>query len=274
MNYWFNFVAVIGISFLLLIIGYIYSHLKFDFRVPAYNWKQKLLTAHWTEFYQKLYDYTLNKHVTYAKHAISIDENRKDFKRVGWDPGETDRPIRDALGNIFFEQIWFAGNHADVGGGYAENECRLSDVTLKWMFLVASMIPNGIKYDPNVLKLRPAPDGIEHDEVKVGFGLLTKLTGYTWFKKNRELPENPVSHVSMAAMHPSVYQRFDLKEVLRYDSNAPYRPDTLRNHVDFAKFYTPAAPFPSNSTIGAVACADDPEIRAAKPKQAKEEKNK
>ena len=30
-------------------------------------------------------------------------------------------------------QRWFSGVHKDVGGGYPENECELSDVTLDWM---------------------------------------------------------------------------------------------------------------------------------------------
>jgi hypothetical protein len=32
-----------------------------------------------------------------------------------------------------FEQVWFAGNHADIGGRYPENESRLSDISLQWM---------------------------------------------------------------------------------------------------------------------------------------------
>ncbi len=30
-------------------------------------------------------------------------------------------------------QRWFSGVHMDVGGGYPEGECELSDVTLDWM---------------------------------------------------------------------------------------------------------------------------------------------
>jgi Uncharacterized alpha/beta hydrolase domain (DUF2235) len=28
---------------------------------------------------------------------------------------------------LYFEQVWFPGVHADIGGGYLENEARLSD---------------------------------------------------------------------------------------------------------------------------------------------------
>jgi hypothetical protein len=30
-------------------------------------------------------------------------------------------------------QLWFAGNHSDIGGSYAEAESRLSDNALWWM---------------------------------------------------------------------------------------------------------------------------------------------
>ena len=41
-----------------------------------------------------------------------------------------------------FRQVWFAGNHSDIGGSYPENESRLSDITLDWMqTFIAKDIP-------------------------------------------------------------------------------------------------------------------------------------
>ena len=127
--------------------------------MPGYNWKQSIRTIHRTELYLKFYDYTLNPNIPYAKHAISIDENRKDFKRIGGYRGDTDRQTRDEKGNVFFEQVWFPGNHADIGGGYEENECRLSDATLRWMLTAATSISHPIKIDEKVLVTHPSPDG-------------------------------------------------------------------------------------------------------------------
>ena len=53
-------------------------------------------------------------------------------------------------------------------------------------------------------------DGPQHDEVKSGLGLLTKLLGWSWPKEDRALP------VHNAIMHRSVYERFDLKAVQVY----------------------------------------------------------
>ena len=59
---------------------------------------------------------------------------------------------------------------------------------------------------------------MQHDECKVGFGSLTKLTGYTWAEKHRDLPgEAP----HQAIMHRSVYERFDAAQVLQYDLEKP-----------------------------------------------------
>jgi uncharacterized protein (DUF2235 family) len=254
-SFWPNFWALIRLTLVLVLAGYVFTHFKFDFQVPGYNWKQKFCTMHWTDLYLKFYDYTLNPNIPYAKHAISIDENRKDFNRVGWDPGEADRPSRDENGNIFFEQVWFPGNHADIGGGYEENESRLSDATLHWMVVAATTIPNPIGFDPDVLKTHTVPTGRSHDEVKAGFGLITTLIGVGWAEQRRNLPS------SSATMHKSVYERFDAPEALEYDTWIPYRPSTLRAHIDFARFYEAGAPFPANSLSTASAIADDPESR-------------
>lgn len=251
-----NFLGIFSLTFVWILAGYIFTHLKFDFRVPGYNWKQKLRTIHFTELFQRFYDYTLNPNIPYAKHAISIDENRKDFRRVGWDPGANNRPARDEKGNIFFEQVWFPGNHADIGGGYEENKSRLSDGALEWMLIAATTIPYPIKFDTNVLKPYSLPIGRSHDEVKMGIGLITKLTGISWSERRRELPSKD------AIMHKSVYQRFDAVEA-EYDSWKSYRPSTLSNHVDFAKFYKAGGAFPATSLSlsRATAIAYDPKSR-------------
>jgi hypothetical protein len=253
--FWPNFWTIVRLTFVLVLAGYVFTHFKFDFRVPGYSLWQRLCTMHLTELYQKFYDYTLNPNIPYAKHAISIDENRKDFRRVGWDLGDTDRPERDEKGNILFEQVWFPGNHADIGGGYEENESRLSDATLRWMLIAATTIPYPIKFDYEVLKTHPVPTGRSHNEVKAGFGLITTLSGMSWIEQQRELPSND------ATMHKLVYDRFDAPEAFEYDQWIPYRPKTLRSHVDFAKFYEAGAPFPATSLSTATAMADDPESR-------------
>jgi uncharacterized protein (DUF2235 family) len=201
--------------------AYVYTHLKFSFRLPGYHWWE---TIHLTTFRQKFYDEHLDDRVRYARHAISIDERRADFKRVRWAGSDTriDDPKMDR-----FQQFWFAGNHADIGGGYPENESRLSDVALQWMIDAAtsdSLGDEALQLDRSVLQLKPAVDGMQHDETR---NLLFRLAG----KSDRDpLPE--------ATLHPIVIERFRHPGgVLQYDVVAPYRPEALRGHHDFPGAY-------------------------------------
>lgn len=182
------------------------------------------------------------------KHAISIDEDRRDFKRVPWTPDAARAGVRDEFGNIHFEQVWFSGVHADVGGGYPENESRLSDITLKWMLAAASIIPNGIKHDDRVLRLYPDPTGPQHDECKAGH----------WQRDVRNLPADEVTHISEATMHKSVYAGFAAGQVTQYDVSAPYRPVNMKNHIDFSHYYDQGT---TTATSSPKAIADDIEAK-------------
>ncbi len=58
-------------------------------------------------------------------HAVSIDERRNAFKIELYD--QADLTPKQTL-----KQVWFAGVHSDVGGGYADSH-TLPNVTLNWM---------------------------------------------------------------------------------------------------------------------------------------------
>jgi uncharacterized protein (DUF2235 family) len=230
--------------------SYVFTHFKWDFSIRGYRLRDLLRTIHFNELWMKFYDCDLNPNVGYARHALSIDENRKNFQRVKWfSVKDTDR---DRFGIQWFEQVWFAGNHSDIGGSYPENEARLSDIALDWILSWARVVPHGLHHDPRVLKLSPYPEGVQHDEVKVGFGLVTKYLGWSWTEEKRILP-NPD-----AIMHRSVYERFDLEAVPIYDEFSPYRPTVLAKHNDFSAYYQPSAPFPAKSLLSATALADEP----------------
>ena len=216
-GYWAAWITLSTVG--VLVIASVYTHLKFSFRLPGYYWWQ---TIHLTTFRQQFYDEHLDPRVSYARHAISIDERRADFKRVRWGGSlaVVDGPKMDR-----FEQIWFAGNHADIGGGYPENESRLSDISLKWMIEAASdrLGKEGLLLDRGVLQPEPAADGMQHDEAR---SVVFRLAG----KSNRDpLPE--------AILHPTVVERFNLAGVLQYDVVAPYRPEALRGHHKFPGAY-------------------------------------
>ncbi|MCW8331381.1 DUF2235 domain-containing protein [Photobacterium sp. SDRW27] len=72
----------------------------------------------------EFHDVTLNHNVKHARHAVAIDEERGSFSPTLWED-EPDHPHSD------LKQLWFAGVHSDIGGGYKEN--GLSDCALEWM---------------------------------------------------------------------------------------------------------------------------------------------
>ncbi len=167
----------------------------------------------------KFYDQQLNVNVSFARHAIALDENRADFAVVPWG----DPKIWKDTQPIWLMQYWFAGNHSDIGGSYPENEARLSDSALQWMVEQAQGVPNGIKVDRSVLQLFPSADGPQHDECK---GWLFRFAA-----------KKPRAPTPDAILHPSVYERFKRPAVLECDTMMPYRPPSLRDHDNLEDYY-------------------------------------
>lgn len=87
--------------------------------IKAFGPLVRLLNRRWT-----FHDTDLSTHVDGAFQALAIDEERQAFKPTLWTQ-------QDGAGDQQLEQVWFAGAHSDVGGGYPDP--GLSDVTLQWM---------------------------------------------------------------------------------------------------------------------------------------------
>lgn len=186
------------------------------------------------------YDTKLNPRVPFARHALSIDENRKDFPRVTWslDGAAIAETPSGALER--FKQIWFSGVHSDVGGSYAENESRLSDIALKWMVDEARSLPDPILADDSYLRLWPSSTAMQHDERKTTIANMHPWIRRLWAAVGednvgwamgfRQVPHN-------APLHPTVIERFSLSGVLDYDTVGPYRPEALRGHDQVKQFY-------------------------------------
>jgi len=85
-------------------------------------------------------DTSLSRWVKFAFHALAVDEHRRPFQPTLWaeNPPETEQTVR---------QVWFAGAHSDVGGGYPQ--AGLSDITLLWM--IESAKSAGLAFDDEVI---------------------------------------------------------------------------------------------------------------------------
>lgn len=80
-----------------------------------------------------------NPSVRHVRHAVAIDERRAMF------PANLFRPEK-ASQHESFKEVWFAGSHGDVGGGYPEIEGTMSKVPLAWMLREAAVA--GLRIDP------------------------------------------------------------------------------------------------------------------------------
>lgn len=88
----------------------------------------------------------LGAHVTHAYHALAIDERRGPFGPALWESSGDER--RNA------EQVWFAGVHSNIGGGYID--AGLSDLAFMWMATKA--IAAGLALDDRFLAMHVRPD--------------------------------------------------------------------------------------------------------------------
>lgn len=197
----------------------------------------RLPNLHIAQWSGRNFDRLLSKSVIYARHAIAIDENRADFPRLPWGWGKGVAQPVEAEGEVKpFVQMWFAGNHSDIGGSYPESESRLSDIALEWMLGEARSVPHPLKVDERHLKLFPSAGGLQHDEIAGMSDTIRSRTPsflrwlthkWSWKKALRSPAEN-------AILHPSVEERFRFDSVPRQGGEGPYRPEGLRTHERFA----------------------------------------
>lgn len=93
-------------------------------------------------------DRILSPRVERACHALSLDDERTTFHPILWDEVKEAEMIANGevqAGRL--TQVWFAGVHSNVGGGYPEDQ--LSLVSLEWM--MARAIENGLVLEPQAV---------------------------------------------------------------------------------------------------------------------------
>lgn len=119
----------------------------------------------------KFRDDSLVPSVQHARHALSLDDERRTFHPLPWNEGtEKDRAAKREVPAGRLRQVWFAGMHADVGGGYPDD--GLSYVPLCWMIEEAAA--KGLVVEPPVVAVYnalAAPTGRMYDS-RSGFGFL------------------------------------------------------------------------------------------------------
>lgn len=142
-----------------------------------------------------------------ACHALALDDERTTFHPVLWNEADLPEEHRRDASHIRDEvisQVWFAGMHSDVGGGYAEEHLALT--TLDWMIGQAK----DLAFDPETLKRLKAAmnvNGMLHDSRK-GTGQAYRYLPRRIDKLVNDAadPENQVI-IDRPKIHESVFRR-------------------------------------------------------------------
>lgn len=89
------------------------------------------------------YHYKLTDNVEFACQALAIDDERTAFWPFVWREKNIEGAVDRTEDNV--EQVWFAGMHSNVGGGY--ERAGMASVALHWMVNLAHH--HGLVFDVN-----------------------------------------------------------------------------------------------------------------------------
>lgn len=156
-----------------------------------------------------------NGSVESVRHAVALGEKRVMFRPQLWGAGQNYTINRFAKGPHQpqdAKEVWFAGSHADVGGGLPEEQSALAKVPLEWMIEETKAL--GLEYTTRtvnelVLGQNKAKQYVEPNKHATAYDSMTRL--WSWIDKlatgRREVPEGGV-------LHHSVLERTDKPEHL------------------------------------------------------------
>lgn len=154
----------------------------------------------------KYHDVTLNAHVQNAFHAIAIDERRSPFAPDLW--------LRPDGWQGQLEQVWFAGVHSNIGGGYTPD--GLANEALHWMIEKAEGL--GLQFNSAYLNFFPP---VYYSDLKDSMTMVYRAMGINVREIGAHLEHGE-------AIHQSALDRLG-------EASCNYRPDNLKRHVDSGK---------------------------------------
>lgn len=152
-------------------------------------------------------DTKLSPRVQHAFQALAIDELRGPFRPCVWETS-------DATPNQVIEQVWFAGSHSNVGGGYVDN--GLSGHAFRWM--VGRARDLGLRVGEQYLDHPRAPAPEHRGELRDSFMGIYKQISWKFPR-----PIGSLDSGDSEAVHPSAIARY-------FDGTVPaYMPKGLQD---------------------------------------------
>jgi len=157
----------------------------------------------------EFHDVTLGHKTKAAFQALAIDEHRRNFPPAIWDTHAI-APDQQV------EQVWFAGAHSNVGGGYPD--AVLSDQAFLWMVNKARPL---VTFDEDYLARR-----VEVLQADKAAGAVINSVGGLWRLLGRAF--RPIGGDPSESLHPSVLARWRAGQALAAGEVEPYSPFPYR----------------------------------------------
>ncbi len=164
-------------------------------------------------FPHRFYNYELTSNVQFAYHALAIDDERQSFSPLVWDE-------RQGGPQTHIEQVWFAGSHSNVGGGYAR--AGLANVTLEWM--MSRVTTQGLFLKPGVY------DKV-HQDANVHGRLYDSRDGLALYYRYAPRDIQALSHEKVRdpiQVHQSVIERLEEQTANYAPGNLPTAFEVIR----------------------------------------------
>lgn len=170
---------------------------------------------------------THNPEVSHVRHAVSIDE-RRCFFRQNLMFKDTASPAQD------IKNVWFAGVHSDVGGGYLPEQAGLAKVTLEWMMREAGLC--GLQIDQALLTHElngvgagPNPLADRHESLIGGWRALEWIPVKHYDSVTKQyiwhIPHGQPRNVGRDAERPEVFLHQSV--IRRVKDKSDYRPKNI-----------------------------------------------
>ncbi|WP_017965277.1 T6SS phospholipase effector Tle1-like catalytic domain-containing protein [Rhizobium leguminosarum] len=208
-----------------------------------------------------------NPSVEWVRHAMAIDERRTMFNPMPSTPGQEYwggpfRPKEPVPQNV--KEVWFAGVHGDVGGGYPEKESGIIKIPLEWM--ISETKQTGLDYIDQTVKavvlgnnsrpiqnyVAPNAQANPHHSMTAGWRLLEyiprRVPETSWRKRgNREGIYLPLQDRRFipdgAVIHQSVIDRGNLSPNLPRQGSFTIEPWSDRPPAKDGPDHPPPAQF-------------------------------
>jgi uncharacterized protein (DUF2235 family) len=152
-----------------------------------------------------------NPSVKTMRHAVAIDERRAFFRQNLWKGSE----------NQDFKEVWFAGVHSDVGGGYPKDQSGLALLALEWMLMEAKdhelMIDSAKAATMLSVPCAPDPNAKLHNSLTLGWWIAEFWPKWTYFSRyKRHFPRMNLFRRRFIKKGVTVHESVEKRTALNY----------------------------------------------------------